>query len=144
MNVAVIPVFFNTLAAPQPSARRCYGLGRSIGDFAARSPRRVALIATGGMSHDPGERGHGRIDSTFDSLFLAQMASGDVAALTSYRNTDFAAAGAGSYELLAWIALRGAIGGVPGRALAYEAVVPWATGIGLMAFDIAHPRADAA
>jgi aromatic ring-opening dioxygenase catalytic subunit (LigB family) len=144
MNVPVVPIFFNTLAAPQPSAQRCYGLGRSIGEFIARSPQRVALIATGGMSHDPGERGHGRIDSTFDRLFLEAMASGNAAALTAYRNADFALAGAGSYELLAWIALRGAIGGVRGHALAYEAVVPWATGIGLMAFDIAPARADAA
>jgi hypothetical protein len=144
MNVPVIPIFFNTLAAPQPSAKRCYGLGRAIADFIAPLPQRVALIATGGMSHDPGERGHGIIDSNFDRRFLEQMASADAAALTAYRNADFAAAGAGAYELLAWIALRGAIGGAPGRALAYEPVVPWATGIGLMAFDLAAASAETA
>ena len=144
MNVPVIPIFFNTLAAPQPSAQRCYGLGRAIGAFLARTPQRVALVATGGMSHDPGELRHGIIDSAFDRRFLAQMAAGDAAALTAYRNADFAAAGAGAFELLSWIALRGAIGGVPGHALAYEAVVPWATGIGLMAFDVAPVRAESA
>ena len=63
--------------------------------------------------------------------------AGNNAKLTAYTNADFAAAGAGAFELLAWIALRGAIGGAPGTVLAYEAVQPWATGIGLMSFALA-------
>jgi Catalytic LigB subunit of aromatic ring-opening dioxygenase len=144
MNVPVVPVFFNTLATPQPSARRCLGLGRSFGEVVARWPQRVAIVATGGMSHDPGERGHGRIDSDFDRTFLARMASGNVTELAAYSNADFAAAGAGAFELLAWIALRGAIGDAPGRVLGYEAVVPWATGIGFMTFDLAVPAVASA
>jgi len=134
LKIPLVPVLFNALAAPQPSARRCYGLGRVIGELVARRSERVAIVATGGMSHDPGERGHGRIDSDFDRTFLGRMAAADVTALTSYRNADFAAAGSGAYELLAWIALRGAIGAIAGSVVAYEPVVPWATGIGMMTF----------
>ena len=134
MNVAVVPVMFNTLAAPQPNAARCARFGSIIGDVARRSNKRIAVIATGGMSHDPGERAHGTIDSDFDRLFLHRICSGDSAALMNYTNQDFAAAGAGSYELLSWIALSAAIEGRNGTLLAYEPVAPWATGMGLVMF----------
>jgi hypothetical protein len=134
MDRAVVPIMFNTLAAPQPSARRCLEFGRVIGDVARRSTKRIGLIATGGLSHDPGERNHGMIDSEFDRGFLAAMSSGDAARLGGYTRSDFAAAGAGAFELLSWIALSGAIGAAQGEVVAYEAVKPWATGIGLMVF----------
>ena len=139
MDRPVVPILFNTLAAPQPSARRCLEFGRVIGAVAARSKRKIALIATGGLSHDPGERNHGTIDSEFDRAFLDAMAEGNTERLAGYRSADFAAAGAGAFELLSWVALAGALGGRKGEVVAYEAVKPWATGIGMMAFP--QPRA---
>jgi aromatic ring-opening dioxygenase catalytic subunit (LigB family) len=137
MDRPVVPVIFNTLAAPQPSARRCLELGRVIGEVASRSKKRIGLIATGGLSHDPGEKNHGIIDSDFDHRFLAAMAAGDADLLGRYSRAEFAKAGAGAFELLAWVALAGALGGRKGEVVAYEAVKPWATGVGLMTFPAA-------
>jgi aromatic ring-opening dioxygenase LigB subunit len=137
MDRPVVPVLFNTLAKPQPSARRCLELGRLIGEIAQNSPRRIGLIATGGLSHDPGERNHGIIDSDFDHRFLAAMAAADAERLAGFSRADFAAAGAGAFELLSWVALTGALGGAKGEVVAYEAVQPWATGVGLMSFAAA-------
>jgi aromatic ring-opening dioxygenase catalytic subunit (LigB family) len=134
MDRPVVPVMFNTLAAPQPNAARCLELGRVIGRVAAQSKKRIGLIATGGLSHDPGEKNHGRIDQDFDQRFLATMAAGDADRLSRYTRADFAAAGAGAFELLSWVALAGALGGGKGEVVAYEPVVPWATGVGLMRF----------
>jgi hypothetical protein len=39
----------------------------------------------------------------------------------------------GAFELLSWLAL----GGRRGEVVAYEAVKPWATGVGLMTFGAA-------
>jgi aromatic ring-opening dioxygenase catalytic subunit (LigB family) len=137
MDRPVVPILFNTLAPPQPSAKRCFEFGKLIGEIAARSKRRIGLIATGGLSHDPGERNHGVIDSDFDQEFLAAMAEGDGERLCGYSRADFAAAGAGAFELLSWVALAGALGGRRGEVVAYEAVKPWATGVGLMSFGAA-------
>ena len=136
LKTPVVPVIFNTLAAPQPTARRSFQLGEVIGDVGRASKKRIGLIATGGMSHDPGELNHGAIDNDFDRRFLDAMATGDTAALTSLTPANFFAAGAGAFELLSWIALRGAIGSALGREILYESVIPWATGVGMMAFDV--------
>lgn len=137
MNVPVVPIIFNTLAFPQPTAKRCFTFGEIIGNVARASSQRIGIIATGGMSHDPGERNHGIIDSAFDLRFLDAMSTADNDALTQLRGADFAAAGAGAFELLSWIALRGALGPATGRVLGYEATVAWATGLGFMTFDAA-------
>ncbi len=134
MDRPVVPVLFNTLASPQPAARRCLELGRVIGRVAARSAKRIGLIATGGLSHDPGEKNHGVIDSEFDHRFLSAMAQGDAERLARYTRAELAKAGAGAFELLSWVALAGALDGRKGEVVAYEAIKPWATGVGLMTF----------
>jgi catalytic LigB subunit of aromatic ring-opening dioxygenase len=137
----VVPVIFNTLAFPQPTAARCFAFGRIIGDVARNSAQRIGIVATGGMSHDPGERNHGTINSVFDKAFLDAMSHADNTTLTALTGADFAAAGAGAFELLAWIALRGALGSASGKVLGYEAAAAWATGVGFMTFDAAKaPR----
>jgi aromatic ring-opening dioxygenase catalytic subunit (LigB family) len=141
MDVPVVPIVINTLAPPQPSSRRCLELGRVVGEFARASDRRIGLVATGGMSHDPGELRHGWIDQAFDRRFLDDLSTGDLDRITRYSVADLAAAGAGAIELLGWIALAGALGSYTGEVIAYEAVEPWATGIGLMRFAPKDQRA---
>jgi len=135
MSLPVVPIVINTLAPPVPAPRRCLKLGRVVGDVVRRHPKRIGIIATGGMSHDPGERGHGFIDEAFDHRFLNEMSRGELATLEGYTAAGLGTAGAGALELLNWIALAGALQGAPGEVLAYEPVVPWATGIGAMFFD---------
>jgi aromatic ring-opening dioxygenase LigB subunit len=134
MDRPVVPIFFNTLADPQPTARRCLAFGQVIGQVAARSPHRIGLIATGGLSHDPGERNHGVIDTDFDQQFMSVMASGNTERLGRYSRAELAAAGVGALELLSWVALAGALAGRKGETVVYEAVKPWATGIGMVSF----------
>ncbi|MBX9844056.1 MAG: hypothetical protein K2Z80_19840 [Xanthobacteraceae bacterium] len=136
MATPVVPIMFNTLASPQPSARRCLALGEAIGRFAERSPLRVALVATGGLSHDPGEKNHGVIDPEFDRRFLDQMAAGRTERLAAYSTADLMSKGAGTMELLSWIALAGAVQGRKGEVVAYEAVKPWGTGMGLIRYPL--------
>jgi aromatic ring-opening dioxygenase catalytic subunit (LigB family) len=133
-DLPVVPIMINTLAAPQPSARRCFALGEAVGEFARQSPKRIGLLATGGMSHDPGEIRHGWIDQDFDHHFLAEMRDAKLETLSAYSAADFAEAGAGAFELLAWIALAGALQSYDAKVTAYQAVERWATGVGLMSF----------
>jgi 2,3-dihydroxyphenylpropionate 1,2-dioxygenase len=49
----VVPVFINSVAPPMASCRRARLLGEAIGRFIAHLERRVLLIGSGGISHEP-------------------------------------------------------------------------------------------
>jgi 2,3-dihydroxyphenylpropionate 1,2-dioxygenase len=49
----VIPIFINAAAPPLPSCERTALLGAAVGRFCAKLDRRVLLVASGGLSHDP-------------------------------------------------------------------------------------------
>lgn len=49
----VIPVFVNAVAAPLPSFQRARRLGEAIGAYARGLDRRVLLLGSGGLSHQP-------------------------------------------------------------------------------------------
>ena len=51
--VPVIPVFINSVATPLGPIRRTRALGSAIGKFLATLDKRVLLIGSGGLSHDP-------------------------------------------------------------------------------------------
>ena len=52
-RVATVPIFINSVAAPLGPIRRARALGAAVGEAAARLDRRVLLIGSGGLSHDP-------------------------------------------------------------------------------------------
>lgn len=141
-EIPVLPVFFNTLAPPQPSPARCHALGSLIGEVARASDKRIAIIATGGMSHDPGELRHGWIDTDFDRRFLDAIIGGEGESLAQLSISDLAAAGAGAVELIAWIALAGALGRMGGEVVAYEPVRAWATGMGIVQMSVVETCGD--
>ena len=136
MAVPVVPVIINTLTTPMPSARRCFAVGEFIGKVLARSDKRIAMIATGGLSHWPGEAKHGKINIPFDKKFLDNLLTNDLSSLSAYTHDEInAEAGSGGHEIRTWIALAGAVQSWKAELLAYEPVVPWATGCGLVAFN---------
>jgi 2,3-dihydroxyphenylpropionate 1,2-dioxygenase len=49
----VIPIFVNSVAAPLGPMRRARLLGEAVGKFAGSLGRRVLVVGSGGLSHDP-------------------------------------------------------------------------------------------
>ncbi len=52
-DIPIVPVFINCFSDPLPAWERCYRLGQSIRRVIDRRPERVALCASGGISHWP-------------------------------------------------------------------------------------------
>lgn len=81
----VVPVLVNCYYAPQPTAQRCYALGRAvraiIDDFPAGL--RVALVGSGGLWHTP-RKADAWIDEAFDEALLAHMKKGDIKAMAAH------------------------------------------------------------
>lgn len=104
-EVAVVPVIINSLFAPMPTLRRCRALGTALAAVLARSQlgRRVALLATGGISHTVGAPGMERNDPGFDAAFLDALAEGDLDRACGFPDAVVDAAGNGTHEIRNWI-----------------------------------------
>ncbi len=136
MALPVVPIIINTLTPPMPTVKRCFSFGEFLGTLLDKSPKRIAVIATGGLSHWPGEAKHGKINVSFDQSFLEALIAGDQTKLTGYSHEEInREAGSGGHEIRTWIALAGATKNWKAELLAYEPVVPWATGCGLVTFS---------
>jgi aromatic ring-opening dioxygenase catalytic subunit (LigB family) len=138
MNLTVIPLIVNCLAHPMPPLHRCYRMGEVLGETVRAWPERVALLATGGLSHWPAMLEAGRINVEFDQGFLHLFQEGR--AKEFGRNTDSeikSQAGPGAHEIRTWMVLAGALEGKKGEILAYEPVKAWATGCAVASLQTA-------
>jgi hypothetical protein len=127
----VLPIYTNCTAPPLPTPRRCHAMGAFAGEFlrARKGGERIALIATGGISHWVGTPETGRINSDWDHWMLDHIARADLEPLLRLTHADIERDGGnGGQEIRNWLALLGAVPGWKGEALAYEPVAEWITG----------------
>ena len=110
-DVAVVPIIINSIFPPLPTLGRCRELGAAVSAALGRSTlgRRVALLATGGISHTVGAPGMERNDAAFDAAFLRALADGDLDQACGYPNAELDAAGNGTHEIRTWIAVAAAL-----------------------------------
>jgi hypothetical protein len=130
-EVPLVTVYTNCAAPPLPTPRRCHQVGAFVGEFIRGRPsgERVALVATGGISHWVGTPETGRINPEFDLRVLDHVARGDLEPLTRLTWAEIERDGGnGGQEIRNWIALLGAVPGWKGDVLAYEGVAEWITG----------------
>src|SRR3546814_755836 len=52
-SVPLIPIYINSVAPPQASFERCRAFGDMVGQWIDSLNRRVLVIGSGGLSHDP-------------------------------------------------------------------------------------------
>ncbi len=126
----MVPVFINCASPPLPSPRRCYRVGTWLAGAIERwdAGKRVAIIATGGLSHSVGSLQQGFIDETFDRRFLDAFCAGDGEWLAALSDTEIAATGTASGEVRSWIMLAGAFAGKKAERIFYEPIRGFDTG----------------
>jgi gallate dioxygenase len=108
----IVPLQVGVLQLPIPNARRCYKLGQSLRKAIQSYPDedlRVAIVATGGLSHQVhGERA-GFINERWDDDFLDLIES-DPEKLVQMRLAEYAALGGmEGCEVIMWLIMRGAL-----------------------------------
>lgn len=137
-DLPIVPVLVNCVQPPMPTMRRSYRLGQFLGKAIAEydGVRRVAILATGGISHDIATPRMGMVNQEFDETFLGLMEAGDIDGTITYA-TDFVhTAGNGCEEIRMWMAAMGAANGARYRRTYYKAVNDWYTGIGIGRFEV--------
>ncbi len=129
-EIPVIPIFVNSYLPPLPTARRCAALGKAIAEYIAQRPERVAIIASGGLSHYPGTWKYPQPAYDFDRWAIAQMERGNTEAILSMTNRQFDETG--NTEMLSWAVMLGALGPQRGELLTYQPT--WHHGHAVMRF----------
>ena len=113
MEIPVIPLYVNGFAAPTPTARRTFSLGRMVRKFVEQweGDQRVAILASGCFAMDVGGPLRGWTDDNWVETVTDLLENGKYETLarraTAQRMAD---AGNNSTELLNWIGLTGAVG----------------------------------
>jgi len=111
--VITVPICINTVQFPVPSAKRCFDLGRAVGEIISNldSDLKFLILGTGGLSHQlDGERA-GFINKKFDLEFLDSLVKNPKWA-TQYSIEELVEqVGTQGIELIMWLAARAALPG---------------------------------
>lgn len=135
---ALVPVIMNTVEPPMMSVRRCFAWGDLIAKAVRSFPgdARVAVLATGGLSHSIGERDMGRIDEPFDLECMEHFAKSDRATLMKFLDARMEAAGNGAAETRNWVVAHAAAGERGFEKILYYPIPQWYVGCGWAAWNL--------
>lgn len=135
-RVPIVPLLVNINMEPAPSAARCYALGgvlRETIDNHRPSGERVALLATGGLSHWLNVPRHGEVAESFDRAVLDSFERGQAESFTRLSVPQIVERGGnGGLEICNWLVAAGAAPGWRGETVYYEPMPEWFTGMGGM------------
>lgn len=141
----MVPLQVGVLQFPIPTARRCHRLGQALRRAIESYPPNigVAIVATGGLSHQVhGERA-GFNDPAWDAQFM-DLLEHDPAALTAMTHAEYAERGGlEGAEVIMWLVMRGAMAPAI-RCLHRTYYLPSMTGIATAIYEDADPVRDEA
>jgi aromatic ring-opening dioxygenase catalytic subunit (LigB family) len=137
-HVPIVPLLVNCVQPPLPTMRRALQWGTLLRSAIAsyQGCRRVAILATGGISHDLATPRMGFVNEAFDREFLRLLGGSDNDALVRYATEHVNEAGNGAEEIRTWLVAHGAAAGAAFEPLYYKAVSNWYTGIGLARWNV--------
>jgi len=123
-QIPVVPILVNTYYPPNvPTATRCHDLGRALREAigASAGEERVAVVASGGLSHFI-------VDEALDRRVIEGFSAEKADLL---RNLPAGALMSGSSEILNWVVTAGAVDHLPMRWIDYFPLYRTAAGTGV-------------
>lgn len=131
--IPVVPILVNCVQPPLPTMERSWKWGRFLAESIEqyRDVERVAILATGGLSHDIATPRMGMVNSEFDRTFLHLLEEGRPEPLLEYSAQFVDEAGNGAEEIRTWLMAHGAAGQRQFRRIYYKPMPSWYTGIAL-------------
>jgi protocatechuate 4,5-dioxygenase beta chain len=145
-DIPLVPIHMNCVVPPLPTPVWCFEVGRQIADIVRKhrpDGERVVIMATGGLSHDPGGPKYFQVDEKFDRWFLELLEEGDPdKVLDEVTIPKLQAAGdGGTTELLSWLVALGAAGKRKAHTVCYEPAVELRCGMGCVYWDMNEAEA---
>ena len=109
--IPIVPLQIGVLQFPVPSARRCYKLGQALRRAIESYPDdlKVAIVATGGLSHQVHGERSGFNNTPWDLKFL-DLIEKDPRRLAEMTQAEYATLGGmEGAEVIMWLVMRGAM-----------------------------------
>lgn len=130
-DLPTVLIWENTYDPPSLPAGRCYQLGQAMARLLRPDARRIAILGSGGLSHDPGGPRSGWIDEPLDRWFLERLVQGEGRATTAMYSFDSYTMRSGTGEMRAWITVAGAMEEMGSRAVLADYIPAYHTVTGL-------------
>lgn len=108
-DIPCVAIMLNEYHLPLPSANRCWQLGRALAEILSDGPERVAIYASGGLSHDPIGPRAGWVDEPLDRWFLERLEKNEHEKLKHLFTFDSDTMRGGTGEIRAWITVAAAM-----------------------------------
>ncbi|MEM6625252.1 MAG: gallate dioxygenase [Pseudomonadota bacterium] len=111
-DMPIIPLQVGVLQYPIPTAKRCYNFGQALKNAIESYPEdlRVAVLGTGGLSHQVHGERSGFNNPSWDHEFL-KLLEENPEELTKLTHAEYAVrSGAEGVEIIMWLIMRGALG----------------------------------
>lgn len=109
-ELPIVMFYLNTFeAGTRVSAKRCYELGVALAKLLENDPRKIAILGSGGLSHDPFGPRNIWNDTPLDHWMLEQFTSGNGKALYDLYYFDSMTVRGGTGETRCWITVAGAM-----------------------------------
>jgi gallate dioxygenase len=141
--VRMVPLAVGVLQNPVPSARRCWKLGQALRAAIESYPEdiSVAIVATGGLSHQVHGKRAGFNDADWDRQFLDLIVD-DPETLARMSQAELAMRGGWeASEVVMWLIMRGALAARP-ELLSRDYYLPSMTGIATLLLENKAGMAD--
>ena len=131
-SIPVVPIFVNVHRRPAPNGRRCHELGAALGSILTEWSEPVAMLVSGGLSHDYHNDRAGWVDEPLDRWVLDMVRRGRGRRLGAIYDLDSDSNRGGAAEVRLWAVAAGAGESMGARAqiVDYLPCHPVGAGIG--------------
>src|SRR5262249_17352623 len=138
----IVPIVFNDLEPPYPTVRRCLAWGTMLADAVRSYPEkiRVAVLATGGLSHSIGAPTMGEIAEDFGRGCIHHLDTRADGRLVDFVNERLPTIGNGAAEIRNWVAAHGAAGKRGFELIGYCNVPEVYVGCGFASWNLGATR----
>jgi hypothetical protein len=105
LDIPVVPMLINCMVEPTPSGGRCLDFGTALGEILQALPQKIAVLAMGGLSHDPNGARAGWVDERLDNFAMDRLVRrGQAQRLRQMFDLDSDAIHGGTGQIRTWMA----------------------------------------
>ncbi|NIJ09220.1 protocatechuate 4,5-dioxygenase beta chain [Sphingomonas vulcanisoli] len=139
LDIPLIPVLINCRVDPMPSGGRCLDFGTALGQILDGLPQKFAVMAVGGLSHDPNGARAGWVDERLDRFVMDRaVRRGNAQRLRQMFDLESDAIQGGTGQIRTWLAAAAAAESVKARGQIIDYIPSYRaiTGLGFAAWTV--------